>query len=166
MKANIFQSASFSCDLRIAPTEKLEKERGDARSRCCYAAESNLKEWLVHLFHEWNNGLLNTLSSRTFQGVCWHYVALLTVQWRIVPLPRSSTFSLSLSLFGSGSIGRIEIGVEDNCCSFAIFERPKSNLACPPEILSLVISCQSFDFAPCVFSTLILYNYRYQRTIH
>lgn len=78
--------------------EERERKRASARQRDAWlrhrcAAKSNLKEWLVHLFHGRNNSLLNTLPSRTFQGVCWHYAALSTAQWRIVPPPRSSTFS-------------------------------------------------------------------------
>jgi hypothetical protein len=74
---------------RMRERERGERKRGRTRTwlrRCC-AAKSNLKEWLVHLFHGRNNGLLNTLPSRTFQGVCWHYVAPSMAQWRIVPMP-------------------------------------------------------------------------------
>lgn len=98
MKANI-QPVTFSAiyESRRERGEGPEEGKRDAwlRHRC--AAKSNLKEWLVHLFHGRNNGLLNTFSSRTFQGVCWHYAALSTVQWRIVPPPSSPSRSSTSS---------------------------------------------------------------------
>lgn len=99
INANI-QSATFSsiCESSRGRGEGLKKKKERKReAHDCGAAKSNLKEWLVHLFHGRNNGLLNTLPWRTFQGVCWHYAALSTAQWRIVPPPstpsRSSMFS-------------------------------------------------------------------------
>lgn len=131
--------------------EQVGREREkDAWLRCRCAAKSNLKEWLVHLFHGWNNGLLNTLPSRTFQGVCWHYAALSTAQWRIVPPPpprplRSSTFSTVRKYRG------IEIGGRQ-LLLLTTLEKRLNLIWLVPEILSLAISCQSFDFAR-VFST-------------
>lgn len=139
--------------------EGRERKR-DAWLRCRYAAKSNLKEWLVHLFHGWNNGLLNTLPSRTFQGVCWHYAALSTAQWRIVlpppPRPlRSSTFSTVRKYRG------IEIGGRQ-LLLLATLEKRLNLIWLVPEILSLAISCQSFDSAR-IFSPLIPHNYYRER---
>lgn len=52
-----------------------------------WAAKSNLREWLVQLFHERDKSLLNSLVSRTFELVCLRYGAwFLETECRIVLL--------------------------------------------------------------------------------